>query len=878
MTAFNPIGDDSILILLPEQLIQFQPSTRTSITLQAASESRIGAYNRIFPSCKGGLWITGTYGAAKLHVKDSTQWSDFPLPVGMEQLQHPVEGQKADLYAVAFSIYDQQRVLVHLSDSEWRIRYSEDEHLFRGWAGMDGNVWIELREDDQSTLMQTDHGQMQVEEKNAVLAGILFDVLPIEGGAFWISTSAGLARYSPPLWRTPPAIQHIRPRIYAIKEDQKGRVWFLGQNVLILFHEDKWKTFALPERYRTSVSYTQGLAPLPDGRIVIALPYSKRILVFHPETEKFDTIENSSGREISHLCPRQDGTIWLSATQQDDTNVIYRLNYRDTFFLELYDGQIFKTVFSQSWQSLGTIRYLLECSNGELWFGGTGHPGLARYNKDHTFQIIGHNEAYEGSGVFCLHELPNGHILVGDRNQLFECNGESFICLRSGLDRVNSIITDNNGAIWVASGTGLHRLENQSWVTYTADDGLPVSFIYNVYQDSKDNIWAGTANGLSLFHPGSDLDPPQTFIRDKENLMETPPGGNVRIVFSGMDKWKQTHQSRLLYSSRLDGKEWAPFRPRQVAVFNGLPSGSHTFEVKAMDLNLNIDPSPAMISFTVLQHWYQVPFFLILASSGTILILVLIGLVAQRHILLERRVKERTSDLSKANRQLTFELSERKRLEKEILEIRDREQQRIGQDLHDGLIQHLTGIEYISKWLEKQMKTVARPEMEYAGEISREIHNAIQETEEIAKGLNPVVLETDGLVEALHELSVRTKRFFDIDCRFTGKAPENLVTNQTTTFHLYRIAQECINNAVKHGHANWIEMTLDSVEDKLTLTVTDNGEGFPPESKQRRGTGLRIMRYRAGLIGADLRILNRQEGGVQIECALHRETIRTEKQ
>ena len=133
----------------------------------------------------------------------------------------------------------------------------------------------------------------------------------------------------------------------------------------------------------------------------------------------------------------------------------------------------------------------------------------------------------------------------------------------------------------------------------------------------------GTSRGVSLFHPEADPDPPVTNIIDDQNLRETPPGGEVRLAFSGADKWKFTSADRLTFSWRLDDSAWSEFDSSHFASFKRLHSGPHRFAVKAMDRNGNIDPAPANYQFSVLLPWYRQTDFLILAA---IAVFVIVGL------------------------------------------------------------------------------------------------------------------------------------------------------------------------------------------------------------------------------------------------------------
>jgi signal transduction histidine kinase len=212
------------------------------------------------------------------------------------------------------------------------------------------------------------------------------------------------------------------------------------------------------------------------------------------------------------------------------------------------------------------------------------------------------------------------------------------------------------------------------------------------------------------------------------------------------------------------------------------------------------------------------------------------------------------------------DLTERRMLEKEILEISDREKRRLGQDLHDGLGQLLTGIGFKSKALETKLAAKELPEAASAQQLAELVTQAITESRAIARGLQPVSLEVTGLMAALQELATNLQQLFRIECPFI--CPETiLLDDAAVAVHLYRIAQEAANNAVKHGRASRVEISLRREDDKLRLMVRDDGVGFVPRVGAA-GMGLHIMRYRAAIIRGALSIEPNSDGGTAVSCTV----------
>ncbi|HVP54445.1 MAG TPA: PAS domain S-box protein [Candidatus Eisenbacteria bacterium] len=211
------------------------------------------------------------------------------------------------------------------------------------------------------------------------------------------------------------------------------------------------------------------------------------------------------------------------------------------------------------------------------------------------------------------------------------------------------------------------------------------------------------------------------------------------------------------------------------------------------------------------------------------------------------------------------DISERKRLEKTVLYISEREQRRIGQDLHDGLGQHLTGIAFMAKVQEQKLAERRIPEAADAARIVQHVNDAILKTRELARGLLPVVSDAHGLMSALQQYASEIKDLFGVACWFQCDKPV-LVHDARMATHLYHIAQEAVNNAIKHGHPQSILIRLYAGEREGTLIVKDDGGGIKRSPGPHTGVGMHIMNYRAGMIGGTLEIRREQPRGTIVTC------------
>jgi PAS domain S-box-containing protein len=212
-----------------------------------------------------------------------------------------------------------------------------------------------------------------------------------------------------------------------------------------------------------------------------------------------------------------------------------------------------------------------------------------------------------------------------------------------------------------------------------------------------------------------------------------------------------------------------------------------------------------------------------------------------------------------------FDITERKGLEEAILEISAREQRRIAQDLHDGLGQHLTGIAFMSKVLEEKLSDRSLPEAVEAAKIVRMVNQAIDNTRELARGLHPVPAEPLGLMSALRRWASDVEQLFHIRCCFQCPRPLSIPDANLAT-HLYRIAQEAVHNAIRHGKSRNIVVSLSGKNGTGTLTIRDDGNGFQNKQEGHPGVGLSIMNYRADMVGGSLKVQPNEDRGITVTC------------
>lgn len=252
--------------------------------------------------------------------------------------------------------------------------------------------------------------------------------------------------------------------------------------------------------------------------------------------------------------------------------------------------------------------------------------------------------------------------------------------------------------------------------------------------------------------------------------------------------------------------------------------------------------------------WWTARHALMVAGSLTVAVALSLAWVG----LLRRQVGQQTEVIRQ-------QLKEAEVLEKEILDISNREQRRIGHDLHDGVCQQLAGIALLSASLADELETHHAGGAAEAERISTLLNDAIEQTRGVARGLFPVRLEEKGLVSALEELAANASELYKLNCRFISNQPPATV-EKGIALHLYYIVLEAVANAFKHGAAGNVVIRLEPAEKGFRLSVQDDGLGFTPPPGGHTGMGIRIMHYRARVIGATLNLQSQPGSGTCVAC------------
>jgi signal transduction histidine kinase len=658
-----PVRQGLVLLLLPDRLLEYScedPEHPRTKLLGDAKRTRIESFSAFAPARDGGLWIAGGRGLAKVpgpvrNLKPETEWSEYlpPDSLQVKNLQGLHEDEDGGVSAVAESVTNQQRVLVYFDGKDWTAQAGVSEKLKQAWRSVDKTRWAMSTE----ALFEGDETHPDLAESDEISARSYFDVAVQSGTTFWLATSDGLVRYSPALWRSPAAVKRINAPVRCLASDSSGGLWFTAGARLCLYLGDQLKSIPFPSQISRNLQ-ARALFPVRNGAIVLVV----------------EDIETNGGDFLYTLQPGASGLVpLLSSTPaqrlralgllKDGRLAVEFLKLADSgpeATLNAFDGGQFENLAEPlSNESLGTDWHeLFVAQNGDWWL--STERGTACYSdaKWRVFQPTGDQSTPEDATWFA--ELPDGRIWCATHEQVWEFDGRNWSIMRRGFDRINAMVRTRDGGVWVATDNGLFRYFQGAWIENGPDEGLASAAIRDIYEDQHGRFWAATTRGLSLFHPEADPDPPQTFVQlfpgPESNL---PEGATISLSFSGQDKWKYTPRERLLYSYRLDVRDWSAFQESSRVSYTDLPAGKHYFQVRAMDRNGNVDPRPARREFIVVPPWYKETRLVLISSTGALAALFFAGVAFNRHLRLsrsyaevERKVAERTRQLEVANREL----------------------------------------------------------------------------------------------------------------------------------------------------------------------------------------------------------------------------------
>jgi signal transduction histidine kinase len=601
---------------------------------------------------------------------------------------------------------------------------------------------------------------------------------------------------------------------------------------------------------------------------------------YNPETDEF--IHYADSPVVMWMHESQSGNIWMA------TNSGFFEYNRETDQLHLI-----KSGFS--WKIM-----VIEDSNGIVWVGSSG-DGLDRYDpNDGSWQHFEHDpdnpSSLSNNFVEAIHEDRSGTLwfATGEGLNRFNQDDQTFTSYtkKDGLPHnyLNGILEDQQGNLWLSSLGGLSKFDSklEIFTNFDVSDGLQSNFFWrNAYhQTVTGELIFGGENGFNIFNPLGIVDnshTPPTYVSKVSLFNEAfqtdlQPGDHIDLDhkenflsfdFVALD---YNNPEKNLFAYRMDGvdDDWVMAGTRQHADYPNLEPGEYVFRVMGSNDDGVWNPAETTLSITI-----NPPFWKTLWFRGLLVVLfigVVYGLfrlrvknVEMRSIELVIQIKERTAEMESTN-----ELLSQERADAAVAE----ERNRLARELHDAVTQTLFSASLLSEALPKSWENDPEEGRQLLVEIRKLSRGALAEMRTLLHELRPTTISETSLDELLRQLGES----------FTGREgiPVHIQVNchcelpSDVHIALYRIAQEALNNIVKHARASQVSLRLDctkcsndrassTISRKITLVIKDDGRGFDVEQISSEGMGLGIMRERAESVGAAFQITSQPGNGTQIK-------------
>lgn len=602
---FVPVSPDTVLYLQNNIVYAHDADALASRRVVAAEEAGLDGADGIVASSDRCVWIWGGNGAAMLGPS-SRDWRRPPNPAvhalpgeRFKDLGRPIEDRPGEFVAAATLVESGSRALIRFDGREWRPfrRFAEGEPQY-GWRSADGTVWF-AGEGDALWRQAAGAGRAERVLDPWELSSGVTNVLARPDGMFWLTTTNGVAKWTPPLWRPHPAVGTFENAVLGIGEDGAGAVWFISGRLAAGLREGKLHELRPPDGFE----FLPHVYSLPGGKRVFAVRRAELSLI---ELLAIDWSGGEPGLAPVGMpesppaltaLPGREEIFWLGPPHEPSPGLEVR-HWR-------FDGERFEP-FAEPPHSnrLRRVRDILPAEGGGYWICGTENLALWR---DGTFTYFGEADGYKGQGARRALAMDGGAVWIGGKGIVQEYSGGVWKPVGPpDSELVYAMVKRRNGEIWVAAGRNVYRRANGAWIAHTWREGLPETTVSCLMEDSRGRLWMASGGEVRLFHPGADPDPPMALIPETPNPQFVGPYCKAEFVFEGIDKWRHTPAGRLMFSHRLDGGEWSPFANGNEAEFADLPGGTHWLEVRAMDLNGNVSPA-ARFEFRAIPHWWEDP-------------------------------------------------------------------------------------------------------------------------------------------------------------------------------------------------------------------------------------------------------------------------------
>lgn len=760
-----------------------------------------------------------------------------------------------------------------LNNNDVRSIYETKTGVF--WVGTLSGLNRYVKENDNFIVYKHEQANPR-----SLTEGVVLSIVEDNMEQLWIGTSTGLNKYNQKkarfqVFRHDPNDPNSlsKDNIYSMAEDKNNNVWIALSTAVgggLIEYKPGEQRF---ESLKDFNEYVSALFVDRDGKMLIGTAKG----LFYLDTDKhtltpFKNDSNDAGlKSAIAICEDRAGNLWIG-TLNGEVRKFNRLS-----------GEVKRIQYKPNTANLSNYRVLAiyEDSQGQIWIGTRN--GLTMYNPDTESFTQYVNEpdnpnSITANAVGAIYEDKHGTLWFGTSSgglNRFDRKTETFTPFteREGMpiNNVYEILEDEQNHLWLSTDKGLARLDigTKTFRNFDVNDGLPHNEFNDraALKDRNGEMYFGTPDGFMKFNPkdftDSEFKPPiyLTDIRVLEQPLKTKE--NLTVLRDLNLSWRDyvvsfefaaldfTDSNKLQYQWKLEGfdPEWINGGTRRTATYTNLPGGSYTLKVKATNVDGIWTEESLLLKINVTPPFYRTFWFLGLVS-------IAIG------ILIWLMYRYRLNQLRTINEAQT-------RFTQQLITSQEAERKRIASELHDGLGQSLVVIKNRAMLGIKKGDDAERVVKELSN-ISESATQALEEVREITNNLRPQLLDRLGLTKALTAMCKKVSGVVEIDCDVD--LIDNLFS-ENEEISIYRIVQESVNNIIKHSNASNAIVTIKRDENKLQITIEDNGKGFDVGNAKFNGSGLGLigLKERAQLLNGEIVIDSKIGEGTKIELLINAE-------
>lgn len=649
--ALLPLQINHCLILAMDQLFEFS-TDHTGNRLEKWMDFRslgLEQSRGMVEGSQGDIVVVGKSGflhfrgpAKELALQIPTK---VPLPESLEHLSlsNPLEGPDGQWTFIGEASGEPKYLLSYHQDTWQGFQAPLETKLRHFWIDAVGNGWAT----SYNGLFAINLDQEQLIASTEVEAGLFFDVITDGQGQAWLATNEGVVCQSANYWEKDPLLSEDET-VYDMAQGADGDSWLASESALICLSNHQTDRFPWPGDQDLMMQPGRCLYPLKEG--LIGIQTDQGAFVFDKKNKLFAPIIHPSQPEKEVRILGHQTSLGLitsiipSAKDQPAT-------------LEFFDGLRWQSN-GHPWPQILPERELLWATllDQEMWIGW--NQGVA-YASGKDWMVYQPEDGIGEETPQKLTEIRNGQLWLAAGSHLYELDRNQWERFYDAGDKIHGILPSRDGSVWLTTSSGIHRFSNETWMRHDTREGLPSNTVYQLLEQDHGRLIAATTRGIACYTPEVDTWPPTTQIQTDSPSNSGEIGKGSEIFFTGVDRWEQTANTRLLYSYRQDNNPWSAFSPLNRIVLGDLAAGIHRIEVRSMDRNGNVEKPRPGLSFIYTIPWKEDPRLMEMLMAAMLIMIALAGLAINRHWRLkrsyaevERLVQSRTMELEQANREL----------------------------------------------------------------------------------------------------------------------------------------------------------------------------------------------------------------------------------